>query len=208
MSVGWVLWLGLGGVLAAASACSSDPDPDTETGGAAGMPAGTSGAGGIVTAGQGAGGGNAGSGGSSGTAGDASGGKGGGGTARSGGGGQGGEGGAGKGGSNATGGTGGIPEFPSVDPETNLREVTDDEKAELCDWDAEALGGYGHRTTCSDGSTVQNYSDQAQCIAFGFTFSCLTVTVGDVERCTMARIPSGGCDSPPEACGALYCIED
>ncbi|HYJ10055.1 MAG TPA: hypothetical protein VEX18_13625, partial [Polyangiaceae bacterium] len=172
------------------------------TGGAAGTPAETSGAGGSAKAGQGAGAGDAGTGCSrGGTGGSASGGKSGGAAAD-------GDSGADEGGSNATGGTGGIPDLPSVDPETNLRDLTDDEKAELCDWDAETLGGYGKRTTCSDGSTVQNYTDQAQCISFGFTFSCLTVTVGDVERCTIARIPSGGCDSPSAECGALYCIED
>jgi hypothetical protein len=98
-----------------------------------------------------------------------------------------------------------VPDLPSVDPETNLLDLTPDEKAELCDWGVEMLGGYGARNTCSNGSTIQNYADQAQCVAMGYMFACKTVTVGDVERCTMARVPSGGCDSPKDACGALYC---
>jgi len=172
-------------------------------GAACGSPASDPGAGGESQAGTGSGGG--------GTGGQATGGagqstSGTGGSAGGSSGGQSGSTGAGTGGTDAgTGGTGAVPALPDVDPGKNIRELTPEEKGELCDWVANLFGGYGTSAECPDGSRVRNFSDQAQCIESGFMFACMGVTVGDVERCSIARIPSMQCETPDEGCRELYC---
>jgi hypothetical protein len=97
---------------------------------------------------------------------------------------------------------GGDAGFPPIDPSTLIADLTDTQRGELCDWMFGELGGYGTVATCGM-STVQNPPNQAFCIAHSLMFGC-NVTVGDVEMCTVARVPSMGCDTPP-ACDGEYC---
>ena len=92
--------------------------------------------------------------------------------------------------------------FPPIDPSTLITDLTDTQRGQLCDWMFGELGGYGTVVTCAM-STVQNPPNQAYCIAHSLMFRC-NVTVGDVETCTVARVPSMGCDTPP-ACNGQYC---
>jgi hypothetical protein len=85
---------------------------------------------------------------------------------------------------------------PSIDPATQLVDLTHDEMAALCDWEATALGGYGTVTDCQGegyGSTVQNLDNQAQCIDVVFGEACPGRTVGDLEACILARVPKRSC---------------
>jgi hypothetical protein len=56
--------------------------------------------------------------------------------------------------------------------------------AQLCDWTNEVLGGYG-RTVACPASPRATDRDQAYCIS-GLA-SCPTLTVGDIEDCTLAQ---------------------
>jgi hypothetical protein len=183
MNVRWTTGSMVAATLAFGVACGSNGDDAGDgQGGTAGT--GLAGSGGAL----------GGSGGSAGSSGGVAGGGTGGSSA--------GTGGAGSG----SGGSAGSPELSGLDPEKNLRELTADEKGDLCDWAVTLIGGYGARNTCSDGSTLQNHADRAQCIAVGFMYACQAVTVGDIERCQIARIPSKGCVSPQAECAGLYCM--
>jgi len=131
--------------------------------------------------------------------------------AGSGGGGSVGEG--GNGGTGTGGGSGGVdggndgsrdPNLPPIDPNLLVSDLTDVQRAQLCDWASSQFGGYGVVTTCPDGRTISGDKDQATCVAQGFKYRC-PVTVGEVETCTLAEVPSKGCDFPFDQCHALVC---
>jgi hypothetical protein len=185
MNVRWTTGSVIATTLALCVACGSNGDDAGDGQG------GTGGAGSGGTAGAAGGGG-----GSAGSSGGAAGG-GTGGTAA----GSGGAGGAG------AGGGAGTSQLSGLDSEKIIRDLTADEKGELCDWAMMLVGGYGTRNACSDGRTIQNYADRAQCVAVGFMFACQVVTVGDLERCQVARVPSQGCVSPEEECAGIYCTD-
>jgi hypothetical protein len=88
--------------------------------------------------------------------------------------------------------------LPPIDPQTNVHDLTAAQKAELCDWATNLLGGYGHVTMCAMG-TVSNAANQAQCVTETFRSSCM-FTVGQFENCTLAEVPSGGCNMPYNVC--------
>lgn len=96
--------------------------------------------------------------------------------------------------------------LPPIDPTKNLLDLTPEEKGLLCDWSQELLGGYGKVSQCEGGGTAQNFADKATCVAAGFRYLCMLVTVGDVESCTQAQVPSHGCDKPMAGCHAIYCM--
>jgi hypothetical protein len=48
-----------------------------------------------------------------------------------------------------------------------LPELTDAEKEQLCDWEAEKDGGYGKMMECSQGYTVKTSVDRAACLKAG-----------------------------------------
>lgn len=96
---------------------------------------------------------------------------------------------------------------PDLDSSLLIRELTREQKAVLCDWVYATHGGYGVSTRCSHGGSVRNLASQEQCLSLGFSYSCLSVTVGDLVRCTIAKTPSGGCVTPSPACDATQCIE-
>jgi len=101
---------------------------------------------------------------------------------------------------------GGSSNLPALDPKKNLLSLTTDEKGLLCDWVDNALGGYGTSFPCQGGGSVRNYTDRAACIANGLQYLCTIVTVGDIETCTDAQVPTHGCDTPAPACNHLYCM--
>jgi hypothetical protein len=96
------------------------------------------------------------------------------------------------------------PALPPIDPSTKLTDLTDAQKAELCDWMNAELGGYGLVTDCGGGNTTKNSSDQAQCVATALTYRC-PVTVGQLETCVEAEAPSHACQFPMPACKAVGC---
>lgn len=113
----------------------------------------------------------------------------------------GGSGGSASGGSENSGGSG---DLPPVDPAADARKLSDADKALLCDWMNEKLGGYGLMTMCSPAESVMNLPNQAVCVASFFNFDC-KVTVEEVETCTIARAPTHACDRNPPACHHLFC---
>lgn len=90
----------------------------------------------------------------------------------------------------------GIP-MPSVDPNKTGPELTDAERAELCDWYASLFGGYGHVTDCTS-ITVQ-VPERPACIATTLPSTCMSM-VRDYEQCMLAAYPSQGCDRSAQAC--------
>ena len=177
----------LAGVCFLGAGCSeSGSDDDSGSGAQGGMPSG----GGGGTGGGGASGGTGGGAGTMGTGGT-SGGTGTGGIA------------GGRGGSGGSAGTGNT-DLPAIDPNKLVSDLTDEEKAELCDWMVGLFGGYGMTTQCSVGS-VQTFPSQELCVMAGLSFTCDTVTVGDVEACELSKVPSGGCDFSDPSCDALRC---
>jgi hypothetical protein len=92
--------------------------------------------------------------------------------------------------------------FPPIDPSTLIADLTDTQRGELCDWMLGGLGAYARSPRarcrpCRIRPTGRSASPTS------LMFGC-NVTVGDVEMCTVARLPSMGCDTPP-ACDAEYC---
>jgi hypothetical protein len=65
-----------------------------------------------------------------------------------------------------------------------LVDLTDGEKAQLCDWAVAKFGGYG--STCNSDWSFMTYPDQASCVADGSsptgTPNC-QATVGQMEAC-------------------------
>jgi hypothetical protein len=113
---------------------------------------------------------------------------------------SGGTGGASSGGSaggGGSGGKGGVPGAPAVDPTKDVGELSDAEKAALCDWSVEILGGYGHETDCGNNILVRTHASQAVCLLIEFPEDC-GLTVLEWELCADARVETNGCDFPPE----------
>jgi hypothetical protein len=177
----------LGGSLA--FGCGDQGDDDSGTGGGAGSGASGGSLGGSAGAGGSAG--SAGSGGASGTLGGGTGGGGSAGMA---------SGAAGSGGKAGSGGGNNPP--PDIDPSTLVSDLSDSQKAELCDWSVELRGGYGVVVDCGGQIMESTYMSQAQCLAAEFHGQC-DLTVGQWEACYLALVPSGGCEYPPE-CEVVY----
>jgi hypothetical protein len=106
----------------------------------------------------------------------------------------------GGGGSSGTGNAG----LPAIDAGKLIADLSDEEKAELCDWMVGLFGGYNMTTPCTAGS-VATFPSRELCVTAGLSFRCDTVTVGDVEACELSKVPSGGCDVSDPSCDALHC---
>ena len=103
------------------------------------------------------------------------------------------------------GGARGDANLPAIDPSTPIDSLTDAQKAQLCDWETNELGGYGFTMDCGNSISVANPKTQAECISTELKFNC-TVTVGQLETCTLAMAPSHGCVDPIAECRPLGCI--
>jgi len=110
---------------------------------------------------------------------------------------------AGSGGSGVTGGRSGDAP-PDIDASTLTSNLSDDEKAALCDWQAGTLGAYGHVSQCGMG-TRTFFPDQASCVAMAFEPYCAKATAGQFIDCVSSVIPSNGCNSTAE-CRRLFCM--
>ncbi|HYP99283.1 MAG TPA: hypothetical protein VER96_11495 [Polyangiaceae bacterium] len=101
------------------------------------------------------------------------------------------------------------PSRPNIDSGKAILDLTDDERAELCDWNALMLGGYGQTIDCRaiGGTTHITFADRAQCLAVGFAHTCRSVTVSDYVQCIVAQAPTHSCTYPSDACAAMnrYC---
>jgi hypothetical protein len=67
---------------------------------------------------------------------------------------------------------------------STLPSLTAAQGAQLCDWANQVLGGYGRTVACPAGPRATD-RDQAYCIS-GLP-SCPTLTVADIEDCSLAQ---------------------
>jgi hypothetical protein len=91
---------------------------------------------------------------------------------------------------------------PALDPNKLVRNLSDDEVRQLCDWGAGQAGGYGTRDVCDGGTYTEWYKSQQECVdSLGRTEKCIA-TVGDMqtcylrgkaERCQSTRTPLEEC---------------
>jgi len=95
--------------------------------------------------------------------------------------------------------------LPAIDPNTPIDNLSDAQKGQLCDWETNELGGYGFTMDCGNSISIANPKTQAECISTQLKFNC-TVTVGQLETCTLAMAPSHGCIAPNAECRPLGCI--
>lgn len=96
--------------------------------------------------------------------------------------------------------------LPSIEPSTKVRALTPDQQALYCDWAAAQLGGYGKVNQCAGSGSVTVYTDRADCVSQAFLITCGdTMTIGQLEECTKAQGPTGGCTFPEEHCHWLHC---
>jgi hypothetical protein len=101
------------------------------------------------------------------------------------------------------------PSRPSIDASTLLTDLTPDEQGELCDWWALELGGYGTVTDCipvGGGGTELTIPSQALCISGILGEACPGDTVGAFITCTLAEVPTRGCEYPGDQCQVLGCL--
>ena len=84
------------------------------------------------------------------------------------------------------GGTASSSGTAALDPSAQIASLTSAQKAELCDWEAARLGGYGTTTTCSTAgdSGIVVYASQAECVAnFATSINTCQATVQDEYNC-------------------------
>ena len=98
-----------------------------------------------------------------------------------------------------------------IDSTRLLGTLTDREWGQICDWEADRLGGYGHPASCEANFTPMAPPDQARCVsAVRITEPC-DLTVASFERCIDQRVanpcaftfracdPITVCHDPPDA---------
>ncbi|HSY20623.1 MAG TPA: hypothetical protein VK841_00820 [Polyangiaceae bacterium] len=80
----------------------------------------------------------------------------------------------------------------ALDPSAFIATLTPAQKAELCDWQAGQLGGYGTTTSCpSGGSGVALPASQAACVAnFASSTDTCQATVQDDYNCVNFLVDS------------------
>jgi hypothetical protein len=79
------------------------------------------------------------------------------------------------------GGSGG-PGASGIASSKRIDQLTQTEKATLCDWGAQEFGGYGTVMNCGNGTTLESNANQAECLAAYPTGSC-PATVAQYEVC-------------------------
>jgi len=107
------------------------------------------------------------------------------------------------------GGDGTSTPTPAIDPSLPLASLDASQKAELCDWEAAKLGGYGTTTSCGGASGVMVPVSQSDCVA-GFNFSQNTcqATVSDEFNCVdvVSQSPcQATLDNAPECQVVISC---
>ena len=107
-----------------------------------------------------------------------------------------------KGGSSSSAGAAGLPD---IEPSTMLSALTPEQQGQYCDWAAAQLGGYGKLNQCAGGGSVTVYKDQADCKSQAFIIACANTTIAQLEECTQAQGPTGGCTFPEAHCHWLLC---
>jgi hypothetical protein len=98
-----------------------------------------------------------------------------------------------------------------IDANRMIGTLTDDEWAKICDWEADRLGGYGHRPDCESNFAPMAPVDQPTCVSIvRIIFPC-DLIVSDFEACIDERVddpcalnfpacdPIGVCHDPPDA---------
>jgi hypothetical protein len=70
---------------------------------------------------------------------------------------------------------------------TRLVDLTEAQRARLCDWSVEKLGGYGDKCDAAGTFRFMSYPDEAACVkAFSNPQSTCEATVGQEEYCVKA----------------------
>jgi hypothetical protein len=89
-----------------------------------------------------------------------------------------------------------------LDPKKLVRDLSEGEARQLCDWGATQAGGYGRREVCDGGAYTEWYKSQQECVdSLGRTEKCIA-TVSDLQTCYLRR-KAEGCQStgsPIEEC--------
>jgi hypothetical protein len=81
-----------------------------------------------------------------------------------------------------------------LDPKKLVRDLSEGETRQLCDWGAAEAGGYGTREVCDGGAYTEWYKSQQECVdSLGRTEKCIA-TVGDLQTCYLRR-KAEGCQS-------------
>lgn len=86
-----------------------------------------------------------------------------------------------------------------------MASLSNAELGELCDWSTNLLGGYSATISCSNFTITP--STREGCIAsISYNSSCV-LSVRQFENCTLAEVPSKGCDTPgPDCAVELQCF--
>lgn len=77
-----------------------------------------------------------------------------------------------------------------LDPAKRVVDLSSAERAQICDWNASLVGGYGVTFTC-DGGSMSSAPDQAACVA-GIPAADCEATVAEYENCAR-RIAADAC---------------
>ena len=86
----------------------------------------------------------------------------------------------------ACGGGGGVDK-PTIGATVRLKDLTDVQAGEVCDYVSDVQGGYGYSKMCGDGITLSVKKDRATCVmSFKALSTSCTATVGDAEACAEA----------------------
>jgi hypothetical protein len=81
-------------------------------------------------------------------------------------------------------GCGGSSNLPPVDGTKQISSVSPADKASLCDWFSNLVGGYGTPSTCSM-AVLSAPTDQADCLG---SFPTCAVPVSTFETCVQALV--------------------
>jgi hypothetical protein len=76
-----------------------------------------------------------------------------------------------------------------LDSGQRVAELNESEIAELCDWTAAQLGGYGVEHECGDGSSARTQDSQQECVdssRMTFAQQGCALTIAEFEKCVNA----------------------
>lgn len=96
----------------------------------------------------------------------------------------------------------------SVDRSLQVNDLSEDEIAEYCQWQLDALGGAGRRDSCG-GDTYMILLPQQDCEQDLRDARTCDLTVGELERCVLVANEHDMCfiGLAPECENIFYCLE-
>lgn len=90
-----------------------------------------------------------------------------------------------------------------VSSSKQIKDLTDDERMQECEWGVSFQGGAGHQTTCMDGTVT--VGTVAECVGDlgDYAENGCTATIAELETCTKA-IAAAPCDRGGDSCGPVF----